>query len=93
MHTWKVWFSVVNILDIHFQGVNAQFTYELSDDAEGLFEINPSTGIIRVARGGQVLDRETNSRFTLTVYMRFGYLCFFQQTKLELIMLFFEYFV
>ena len=67
MHTWKVWFSVVNILDIHFQGVNAQFTYELSDDAEGLFEINPSTGIIRVARGGQVLDRETNSRFTLTV--------------------------
>ena len=62
---------------LHFQGVNAEFGYELADDAEGMFEINPSTGIIRVARGGQALDRETNSWFTLTVcYLRSPLLLF-----------------
>ena len=51
---------------LHFQGVNADIAYYLSEDAGGVFAIDAVTGMITVSRN-QVLDRETNQHYTLKV--------------------------
>ncbi len=42
------------------------FTYELTDDADGRFEIDPSTGLVTVADGADLNHEDTDSH-TLTV--------------------------